>query len=348
MFLRRKWFVLGFTLVETLVSVFLLLLLLVIVASIVDSTSRSWRSGSARISQFRNSREAFDSITGQLSQATLNTYLDYDNPNAPTRYVRQSELRFISGPASLLLPGGNQLTHAIFFQLPGGLSDQVNLKNLLNTWGYFIEYGDDANIRPTVLQNLSPPVPLRTRFRLMELMQPSQSLTIYNYTSGAYGYTGKDWYQPSVLGSTTTRPVHVLAENVIALVFLPRFSEGEVSSGGTYQAGTVFPAYALAPNYLYDTTSELADPQLDPKNQLPPVLQVTLVAISEQSAIRMSSSDSANLQNELAGLFQDASKYQNDLNQTLEPYLIQRGIDYRIFSANVSIRGAKWSTEQAN
>jgi uncharacterized protein (TIGR02599 family) len=87
---------------------------------------------------------------------------------------------------------------------------------------------------------------------------------------------------------------------------------------------------------------------------LPPVVQVTMVAIDEISAKRMSATDVANLDAELAGLFTNASTsnagiYSTDLRQNttntnnLESYLIAHKMNYRIFTSAVAIRGAKWS-----
>jgi uncharacterized protein (TIGR02599 family) len=44
----------------------------------------------------------------------------------------------------------------------------------------------------------------------------------------------------------------------------------------------------------------------------------------------------------LTGLFESVSNYESDLN-TLRTTLAAKNINYRIFTANVSIQGAKWS-----
>jgi uncharacterized protein (TIGR02599 family) len=84
----------GFTLVELLVSVGLITLIALLLASMTNATASTWRYTTGRIEQFRSAEMAFEAVTRRLSQATLNTYWDYDNPAAPRKYVRQSDLRF--------------------------------------------------------------------------------------------------------------------------------------------------------------------------------------------------------------------------------------------------------------
>ena len=116
----------GFTLVELLVSIALITLIALLLSSMTGATASTWRHTTARIEQFRSAETAYESITRRLSQATLNTYWDYDNPTAPKKYLRQSDLRFISGnmtagPKKLLTAvGPRRPTHGIFFQAPLG------------------------------------------------------------------------------------------------------------------------------------------------------------------------------------------------------------------------------------
>jgi uncharacterized protein (TIGR02599 family) len=147
----------------------------------------------------------------------------------------------------------------------------------------------------------------------------------------------RDWFMDAM--NAAHPAVHVLAENVIALILLPQLSPEQDSTGT-----------ALAPSYSYDSTAINAPPTVNSQNQLPPVVQVTMVAIDEISAKRMSSTDVANLNAELATLFYNASNYLTDLRQNttnpnnLESYLIAHKMNYRIFTSAVAIRGAKWST----
>ena len=71
----------AFTIVEVLVASSVLLMIVVLLLNMVTQTSKSWKATTGKIEQFRAARDAFDTMTRRLGQATLNTYLDYDNPN---------------------------------------------------------------------------------------------------------------------------------------------------------------------------------------------------------------------------------------------------------------------------
>ncbi len=108
----------AFTLVELLVSLAVLSILLLINAQVIGQVQSTWSASNARVSQFREARTAFDIITRNLSQATLNTYLDYETnylataaatsgtaaATGPGSYVRRSDLQFICGDTTNLLP----------------------------------------------------------------------------------------------------------------------------------------------------------------------------------------------------------------------------------------------------
>ena len=369
----------GFTLVELLVSTALIVVLTVILVSITNQTNNVWRYTSGKMEQFRESRNAFDTVTTRLSQATLNTYWDYNDRKAPTSYERRSELRFISGNKSLsggkeeLLGdygGARRVSHSVFFHAPLGFVEHADgrkskyngLSNLLNVWGYYVELQDDKELRPNFLQQVQPAIPLRTRFRLMEFMQPAEQLRTYHHTSGtaltpnaSKDYVELDWFKKRV--NEANAPVHVLSENIIALIILPELTkqdrENIAKTGG---------AMELAPNYNYDSTADGDSAagsgdrsNVNTRNQLPPVVQVTLVAIDEQSAGRISPSGHAELAELVKGKFKKASDYSADLSlnnelpngATLENKLVSMKVNYRVFTTNVPIRSAKWSRAQA-
>ena len=360
----------GFTLIEVMLSTVIISLILLVLVSITSQTSATWRYTTGKIEQFREARAAFETITTKVSQATLNTYWDYgyDSSGLPTRYERRSELRFNAGPADALIGSsgtGTRATHAVFFHAPIGLvgNDQYHgLEGLLNVWGYYVELNSDSASRPPFLP---VSVPLRYRFRLMEFMQPSENLSTYGYTSGVSGgvpaasaYQGREWFKDAVNASPSpSRPV---AENIIALIITPRLSkrdEQEVKSGTTE-----IDLSPLAPKYAYDSALTMNDGQTasdartNPKNQLPPVLQITLVAIDEISASRLKLGPTSGDVFKLNAKFTDTKKYTTDLvvkpgaaaDTSLENTLIDKKVNYRIFTTNVPIRAAKWSRAQVN
>src|SRR5450432_647945 len=146
----------GFTLVELLLSTAVISLLCLVLVQITGATANTWRYTSNKIEQFQAARSGFESMTRKISQATLNTYWDYDSPTAltsstgaPAKYIRQSDLRFICGPTAsgtaqlVPAPARSFPTQGIFFHAPLGFVDRTTsnyrgLENLLNIWGYFV------------------------------------------------------------------------------------------------------------------------------------------------------------------------------------------------------------------
>jgi uncharacterized protein (TIGR02599 family) len=313
---------------------------------------------------------AFEALTRRVSQASLNAYWDFvdakgnartDSSFVPSSYRRQSELRFISGNG---LAGNGASSparplHSIFFQAPLGFAESPKyqgLVNLLNTCGYYIEFNSDGSdglgLKPPFVQS-----PDRYRFRLMELIEPSENMSLYSYTGGnpmlrSTDPNGMKWFQ-NALSDTA----HVLAENIIALIILPTLSPQDEEGLTPRPAST---GSALSPTYSYDSTADYNGPSapstgnaaaLNPRNQLPPLVQITMVAVDEapfSRALGNSTSIPASLK--FDGLFtsvgdlKDSSKpgFAKDL-KTMEDALRAARIDYRIFSTTVSIKGAKWS-----
>lgn len=331
----------GFTLLELLVSFAVLSILLVLLTSMISRTSSIWSYTRSQTEQFREARDAFDAITRTISEATLNTYFDYEDDQGqprteatrltfvPQTYGRQSELRFLSGP------GIYGDSHAIFFQTPLGRTGTLagtGGDKLLNTLGYYIEFNDDSGFLPSFLN-------ARKRPRLMELCEPTEDLSVYRYTTrnaSAADRISQKWFTDP-LGKSSP-PIQIVAENIIALILLPQLPEPDRLAGNYDQT-------SLAPNYTYDSTSRVADPNLNPRNQLPPTILATMVAIDEASAARLGESEWSTLRAEIASRFLEADDYETDLN-ALKDFLNKERINYRIFSTSVVLKNAKWSREQ--
>ncbi|MEI6562315.1 MAG: Verru_Chthon cassette protein C [Verrucomicrobiota bacterium] len=336
----------AFTLVEMLVTTAIFLIMMVALLSMVDRVSWAWTYTRGKIQEFQQARDAFDVITRRLSEATLNTYYDYEDSQGntiqsgvttfiPSTYARQSELRFLSGTgvAGTGVAGEPRPGHAIFFQAPLGVSNPASgLENLLNTCGFYLEYSSNQKDLPALL----PSSMARTRLRLYELIEPSEALRVYAYTTGNSAYNGREWFSDSL--NSALPPVEPVAENIIALVLLPQLSNADQIAGGYTDA-------SLSPYYTYDSTVRTGTAALNSRNQLPPVVRVLMVAISETAANRMNDADYQALLQKLGGLFSNASQLSTDM-KALEDYLIGRRISYRIFNSNVAIKAAKWSGEQ--
>lgn len=294
-------------------------MVLVVVLSVITQASSLWRTSTGKIAAFQSARAGFDLLTRSLSQATLNTYLDYDNPMNPSTYLRKSELAFVSGPASAAgFPGTLGCGQAVFFQAPLGYATNTTsygkLESLMNTCGYYVAFTTNNAIPPHVAVSSNP-----LRYRLMQLLVPTENNTIYTASSSAWftGYT------------VQARP---LADNIIALIVRPQ------------DPGSVSPSTPdLTTNYAYDSTKSAASlPQPPTANQMPPVVQVTLVAIDEASAKRLEESNPGAIASALSGKFQITTNYATDLSQ-LEDALSAQHIQYRIFSTAVPIRESKWT-----
>lgn len=338
----------AFTLVELLVSMVVLSIIMFVSASFVTQTQKTWTQSSARVEQFREARMAFETLTQSLRQATLNPYMTYkynsgatptvpaSKEEAPQAYLRHSELQFICGPVADLLTsasGGVLATHGVFFQAPMGVTERDGyeaLNRLLCGRGYFIMQSDDVAFRPAhVTQS-------RNRFRLWEYRPPAERNTVYATTNNGWF---KDAAGEAVAASETadrpsfSRPV---AENIIALIISPRVTKVDADLAGKD------PTW-IAPNYAFDSLDVAGATSSNPQGTqhlLPPVLQVTLVAVDEASAARLAEEGTAGLVP--ANAFKNCSQFETDL-ASLENSLIGRKANYRIFSSTVALRNSKWN-----
>jgi uncharacterized protein (TIGR02599 family) len=342
----------GFSLIEMLVSMAILGLIMAIVLSMTQQTSSLWKNTSGKIEGFRNARTAFDAMTRTLSQATLQTYFDYQDSSgnwagtygtssftSPAKYARRSDLHFICGQGSTLLGSSSTLspvTHAIFFQAPLGYSTTYTAQQrLLNACGFYVAYGPDPNV-PSYLATLSA----RYRYRLMEFLQPSESLQVY-MTSVLAG-NPNTWFKQPITVSYSTAANSVLAENVIALAVWPKQTAADQANGST----------SLTSDYSYDSRNSTGTLTY---NQLPPVVEVTMVTIDETSAIHLGNPSTA--PNAAVGitstLFTSATypaagtknQLQTDLG-TMESTLTASHLNYRVYQTEVAISAAKWSGVQ--
>lgn len=307
----------AFSLLEVMVSTVILAVILVAVFSAIHSVSEVWRRTSNRIEAFQGARMAFESLTANLGQATLNTYLDVDDQDNPRRYLRKSDLKFSCGQAETLLPSVPANGQAVFFQMPSGHVENWDayggMESLLNTCGYFVAYGSDPSVPPHV-PNTSPAY----RYRLMQMLVPREENTIYTAL-------GDQWFADHLNQAAS------VADNIVALIILPQ-DPGSIPAD-------------LPGGYSYDSSLDWdADPQPVAANQLPPVLQITLIAIDETSAARICDKNSPPQAIEaiLEGRFTDPEKYQADLKDVTEE-LSEVNIGYQVFSTSIPLRESKWT-----
>lgn len=346
----------AFTLVELLVAMAVFLILMVLVFQIVQGTTKIWTSSAGKVTAFNEAREAFEAITRTISQATLNPYVDYvdstgafRNPSTastfiPASYGRRSDLHFISGKALLANSAVSQpVGHSVFFQAPLGYSQttsNLGLQNLLNACGFYLFYGVDP-AKPSALSTI---IPNTYRFRLMQFVQPAESLSIYDpsITSGSASWDNENWFlNPLQTDATASTMVSTseMAENVVALAILPEYSQTDQTTAGT----------PLSADYEYDSRNAANKTYF---HQLPPLVQVVMFVIDEKSAVLLGNSASPpNLG--VSVLFQDSTKLSADI-ATLENNLSaapgnaaanKLPLRFEVFQSEVALPGSKWSSK---
>jgi len=331
----------GFSLVEVMVSMVVLVLMMAVIFAITSQTSQLWQGTQSKITSFQDARAAFEALTRNLAQATLKHYYDYYdsgwNPRTPSStnfvpayYGRYSDLHFVCGPVNTLFSSsllGTKQSHAVFFQAPlGVVSDTTTYSqstSLINAMGYYVEYSDNSSstMLPAFLQATTSMN--QKRFRLMQWIQPSEKFMLYDSTVMASNPTG--WY--TTLTSNQSQ-CHVMADNVVALIIQPQSTPGDTT---------------LAPNYAYDSYPTAYDTVRS--HLLPPIIQVTMVAIDRDSAMRLylryKNTEPALYS---PSLFLDATKYASDLAQleaTLQGGYGGPKLNYHVFTATVNTHDNK-------
>ena len=352
----------GFTLLEVLVSIAILAMLMVLIAAIFNSSSRLWKAAETKVSAFQSARAAVETISRRLGQATLNSYIDYDRDASGNilnstgasgktiAYVRQSNLHFLCGPPEGFgypeLAGTRQChSHAVFFEAPLGYAGNSTItqgmNSALNVCGYYVEFSDDSGSRASFLSGIIKP---RWRYRLMEVRQDTESLGVYastfNFATGTPMPYSLTWLTSGLGLTASEHPQRVLAENVIAMVLLPRLPVSDPRYAATY----------LTDNFVYNSRLYLDNPAASyaakTRNALPPVMQLILVVIDEPSASRLADKygDIAPFGPDshmpVSGLFSDPEKLGDDI-ETLTKYLKGNRINYRLFSSDILIRNAQ-------
>jgi len=322
----------GFTLFEVLITLAILLVILVALLQFMAEIDQAWKSAAA--DSFAEAQDAFETVTQNLAAATLASYQDYaDSSGAfrasssfvPDHLARRSDLDFVCGPATgtnglLTAVGRISIGSAVFFLAPNGYTQtdaHLGMEHLLNAMGYFVEFGDDDTAPGFIL-----PQTHAWRWRLKQVLQPAESLQVYAMTPSTW--TSSAWIQQLV---PITVPVSVLAENVVTLIVLP---ERAANDSGA----------ALASNFSYDSRETT---NLLTLHQLPPRLNVVLVAMDETSAELLAAQNGANPPRLVsASLFQQAAQLNTDL-ATLDASLTAQKIGHRIFQREILLPCSDWS-----
>lgn len=359
----------AFTLVELLVTLAVLSLLMTMVAEVISRTQKVVTQARSRAEEFQEARAAFEALTSALSQASMDaTWAYHMGSNINNSYFkRESDLHFVLGSNSDLLAGNTEVSQAVFFQAPLGFTGTStgatgplpqNLDRaheMLNCWGYFIEFGSDLNQRPSFLQTSSATTlnPERYRFRLMEFRLPAEQSVLYSIglnslTSTTLGYR---WFRgPFQDNSTLAAHATPVAENVLAMILVPYSITTQAQLIGDTSA-----QFIPETDYRYDSRLFQWTPgnakAARTRHQLPAMVQINLIVTDEPSYQRFEDSlgsptaAASRLRTVFAGRFQDHSRHASDMS-AVESQLNLLKLNYKILSTNVAMRGAKWITDQ--
>ena len=341
----------AFTLVELLVACAVFAFILVLMAVCISQMSSGIRNSTAKVEAFQGARECFETINRTLASATLNTYWDYFNSAhqprtdansskfSPALYGRQSDLLFVvtnvTAPTTLNFGQLNndsppiprtQVGHGIFFQAPLGYTTNSLITNapggLLTRTGFFVAYGTDPKQASVTGLQQHP------RFRLYQFIRNTE--TTYGY-SPTTGVVDKTFISPGAY------VVQSLADNILAMVVRTPTTNSPT----------------IATNYYWDSSTPWGSAATQPfqMNQLPPFVNLTMVAVEEVSVNRRlvggaTASPEAASQSiagvDVTKLFATPDKYDADL-ATLTNSLNKMRVPYRVFTTTVALPGSKWS-----
>ena len=351
----------GFTLVELLVGITISVILIGIMLSVMSQINSTVRTVDSKIDAFQNAEASFDLMTQKLSDATLNTYYGYDSATSPTQYLRRSDLHFLveqnSNLTATVFPTSTSTAAAnansgqsIFFQAPSGYSDNAlyaNTTGLLNACGYFIEFGPNQPYWPTIFGTNG--IAVHYRYRLMQSIQSTEFNNIYGDTEtkatpegGSNGTTAgafpaAPWFQS--LGASAVP----IAENVVALIVWPQ-------SPAITTPSVISPDYQYSSRQGFPLSTSATATQIAQSEQLPQVLQITLVAIDAASATRLDNGTGTPplvIENAIKNKFTTATaaQYTADLG-AMESALTAANIHYEVLTTSVTLRESKWSNGQ--
>ena len=326
----------GFSLVELMVASAILAVMMGLISLAIRQMAGGIKTSTAKVDAFQSARTGFEAVSRTLGVATLNTYWDYFDSSRqprsaanastfqPATYGRQSDLHFLITNNFPSVSGLELSGHSVFFQAPLGYftnTSGTNPPGSLNPCGFFVAYGNDPT-KPTLTG-----ITDRPRFRLYQWLPSSDSLTV---ASNSGRITNSAWVTP-------TEGVRPLAENIIAFVIrVPATNSSGYSTNAT--------------NFGWDSlTAWTSGNQPAQLHQLPPLVNITMVAVEEAAVNRLagtaasaSSAASAMGITNFSTLFSTASTYDSDLT-ALESALSTKNIPYRTFTTTVPLRGSRWS-----
>lgn len=196
--MRRGW-----TLFEVLVSVAVLGCLLVVISEALGTTQRSLSSTTATAHLASTRTEAVSALTSVLDRLALNTRPQFIEGTAQITHT--SDLHFVCGPVSELLPGMDDVVgDALFYQC-------LNRDGLVECGGFFTQFNDDSDTRPAFLSHQTP---TQRHFRLMQWRQPPAQSTLFVNATATTRDAVYRWFRDGVRQKDQ---LHVVADHVMAM-----------------------------------------------------------------------------------------------------------------------------------
>jgi uncharacterized protein (TIGR02599 family) len=342
----------GFSLVEVLVSMVILSMILLVITSVIGKTQQAWKSTTATLSQFREARQAFETVSRELRQTTIKTWVDYNGFGAvigsqPSEPTKRGVGGLRLGQANSIVTGLGSASElpgsGVVFQVPGGLTQSAAsvfqpLKWSMCKRAYFVRFSDDSSYLPAGLVDR---LPARFRYRLIEFSPPTEENDLFG--TGGSGNAGAPWMQvsSSAANSTATaggQPVsrlRVVADNIIAMVMAA--SPRRAAIGGTVTN------LAQSRNPFLQYTFDSAAPQMvngfNMNQSTPGLIRLIMVAVDDESAARMIVGNSSpDILNRAGAGFTAPANIESDLN-TLREYLAAQRYNFRIFTSDVYLPG---------
>jgi uncharacterized protein (TIGR02599 family) len=364
----------GYTLVELMVAMTVFAIVMVGVVMAMQTVQTAWRSARGTVRELAAGRVAIETVSWHLSRATLAPRWEVNDaaqpaPEGPVTMAPESDLHFVCGPLRTLLPGMRGMCgHGVFFQGRFGFAGfrppvaaapdaalYYTLPHVINSWGYYVEFGPDARQLPPFITATG--VPRRQRFRLMEFRQPAHEMELFFTPQGQARpllatMTGAtelyQWFHRPISLShggsfSRDRRTVVVAENILALLVAPYEPQAEILRQSV--AGSSLP-YQLAPDYLYDSRRHQWQPGsplgMMSRHQLPPAVEVAVVALAEDAWENLSDAEAANQGEALlafmSGRFNQAANFANDLRD-LGRELDRRRLSHKIFTDVITLDG---------
>jgi uncharacterized protein (TIGR02599 family) len=366
--LHRKPPLGAFTLVELLVTITILSLLMTLVAEVISRTQGVVSHAQARTESFQEARAALDTLTSNLSQASMDAVWAYhwNTSINNSSFKRDSDQHFVLAPNSQLFDSNHETSQAVFFQAPLGFAGAVtgsssavstqldHARQLLNCWGYYIEFNNDLDHRPSFLSSGTATLvnPERRRFRLMEFRLPAEQSPLYCMNLATANQSASNqWFKgPFLDNSSLSDHSTPIAENVLAMILVPHSVVTEAQLIGDTQT-----QFLPEPDYSYNSrqfqwTPTNAKAQRT-RHQLPAMVQVTLVVADETSYQKFESSQgnpnaaAATIRSIFDSKFTNHAEHQSDM-ASVENELNHLQLEYKIVTTSIALRGAKWITDQ--